>query len=60
MIKRKNNSKNPHMATIETILDSTSYGEVMKSYDVEFLDRCRLYYETTDEFERCAEIRDRI
>lgn len=60
MIKRKNNSKNPHMDNTKTILTNISFGEIMKSYDVKFLDGYRLHYETTDEFEKCAEIRDRI
>lgn len=48
------------MPTISEIMQEVNFDEIIRSYDATFLNECRLYFETTEEFERCAMIRDRI
>ena len=48
------------MATIVEMLQEISFEELLRSYDVKVLDQCRLIYEDTEEYEKCALLRDRI
>lgn len=45
---------------IVKILDNLSFEETLRSFDVKFLDECRIIYEQKEEYERCALLRDRI
>jgi len=45
---------------IVKILDNLSFEETLRSFDVKFLDECRIIYEEKEEYERCALLRDRI
>lgn len=46
--------------TITSMLAEISMSEVLRSLDIKFLNKCRTIYETTEEYEKCALIRDRI
>lgn len=46
--------------TLVEMVQELSFQELMSSYDIDLLDKCRRIFETTQEFEKCAEIRDRI
>jgi protein-arginine kinase activator protein McsA len=46
--------------SIVEMVGELSFDELIRSYDVDLLDKCRKIYEITEEFEKCAKIRDRI
>lgn len=48
------------MSNIVEVLGKITFGELLASENIKMINAARLYFETTEEFEKCALLRDKL